>query len=66
MWEKVYAGLVIAGALTTIVYGIVSLVNNQDGFALGYTLLLVFGSALMWIVGSTIFNRRSTEDENNG
>ena len=65
MWKQIYAVLVLAGAGTTVGYGIASMEGGHLPYALGYTILLIFGVTTMWIVGANMFEpeRSSKETE---
>ena len=55
MWKQIYAVLVLAGAGTTVGYGIASMEGGHLPYALGYAILLIFGVTTMCLVGANMF-----------
>lgn len=63
MWKTIYACIVLAGTVVTMTYGTVCLLHEDYGYAIGYTILLLFGATTMWITGASIFNGKKDKDE---
>ena len=67
LWEAIYMVMVLMGATTALVFGVLTL-NKSDGwpYAMGYVLIVVFGSSTMLLLGIPVFRNWSISTKNSG